>query len=169
MNNEFSGPELPPEKPSLLPVLLVLSYINTGAFLLLYGIGLIAMLGIQQLPYDEFAARIQEQMASFPQSEELEGMEEILLLLHASGALLFTILLARSIVRMLGVVMMHRRRMTGFYVYAAAQLIGLFAPFIVLPWSMFGIFGPIMCVLMVALYGSQRKWFTNGAEGVPVI
>jgi hypothetical protein len=168
MNDPYAEPGIPPEKPTLLPVLLVLSYINTGFFLLLYTIGLFAMLGIQALPYDEFQARIQDQLAGFPQTEELENMEEVLMLLHASGALLFTILLARTVVRMVGVVMMHRRRLTGFHVYAAAQLLGLFAPFIVLPWSMLGIFGPLMVVLMVALYGSQRKWLNREVMEIPM-
>ncbi len=164
MNNEFAGPGIPPEKPSLLPVLLVLSYINTGFFALFYLIAIFAMMAVQSLPFDEFQARIEEQLATLPQSEDLVGIQDLFGLLHAHGVALFIILFLRTALRLVGVIMMHQRRYTGFHVYAAAQLLGLFAPFIIHPWSMFGIFGPIMTVLMVALYGSQRKWFTRGRE-----
>src|SRR5690606_14336128 len=92
------------------------------------------------------------------------NMEELFLILHTSGVLLFVILFLRTAVRLVGVIMMHKRMLNGFYVYAAAQLIGLFAPFIVLPWSMFGIFGPLMVVVMVALYGTQRKWLDRDRQ-----
>lgn len=168
MGNEFASKELPPERSTLLPVLIVLSYINTGFFLVLYGFTMLAMIALQQMPYDEFEAQVMEQMESIPQFEETEGIEEVLMLLHSGGVLLFALLLARTIARLIGVIMMHRRRVVGFYVYAAAQLIGLFLPYIVMPWSMFGLFGPIMVVAMVALYGSQQKWLRSDRELMPV-
>ncbi len=161
MENEFAPKGLPPEKSNLLPVLLVLSYINTGFFIFFYGIALITMYFVGQMPYDEFQATVSEQMETLPQRGDLEGIEEVLFIFHASGVLIFSLLLLRTIARLIGVIMMHKRKANGFYVYAAAQLIGLFLPFIVMPWSMFGVFGPIMTVVMVALYGSQRKWLVN--------
>ena len=163
MNNEFASTTVPPEKPTMLPVLLVISYINTGFFLLVYLIGILGMFALQSMPYEEFQGAIEEQMANLPQSEEM-NMEELFLILHTSGVLLFVILFLRTAVRLVGVIMMHKRMLNGFYVYAAAQLIGLFAPFIVLPWSMFGIFGPLMVVVMVALYGTQRKWLDRDRQ-----
>lgn len=168
MGNEFASKELPVEKPTMLPVLIVISYINTGFFLIFYAFALLSMMAVQQMPYEEFEAHVMEQMESFPQFEEVQGVEEIIMLIHTGGVLLFAILLARTIARLIGVIMMHRRRATGFYVYAGAQLIGLFLPYIVMPWSMFGFFGPLMVVVMVALYGSQQKWLRSDRELAPV-
>ncbi len=165
MNNEFASPELPPEEPTLLPVLIVLSYINTILAIVIYVLMLLFAFMVRGLPHDEFQARIDEAM------EQFQGQEEALLMIgqymeifYASGILWAFLLLARSIARLVGVILMHRRRMMGFHVYVGAQVLGLFAPLIILPWEMFGIFGALMVALMIGLYGSQRKWLTVGQE-----
>ena len=78
-------------------------------------------------------------------------------ILHGSGVLLMVIFLLRTVARLVGAIGIWRGRKQGFYIYAGAQLVGLFVPFLVLPLAFLGVFGPLMTVGITALYGSQLK------------
>ncbi len=169
MTTEFASKELPPQKPGLLPVLLILSYINTIFAILLYFLMFVMALAVRGIPYEEFVSKVEEVVSKNPMPEAVEMVERLSEIFYLSGVAWSAILLLRSIARLIGVIMMHRRRATGFTVYAAAQIIGLFAPLLVLPWDMFGIFGPLMTVLMVVLYGTQRKWLDRDPLMAPMV
>ncbi|QQR86996.1 MAG: hypothetical protein IPJ76_01845 [Flavobacteriales bacterium] len=148
------------ERPGVISVLGILSFINTGAFLLVYGIGWLAMSAVGRMPYDEFAAKAEEAlgpMRSGMPEEDLAQMDIMLPLLHASGALLLGLLFMRTLVRLVGTIGIWRAKRSGFYTYAAAQIIGIFLPMVVLPWSQLGVIGPLMAVGMTAAFGSQLK------------
>lgn len=144
-------------RPDLLAFLGVLGFLNTGFFGILYALGLPAMLVLAQMPLEEYQELFKQQMAEWPTEVDPEQMLWFAELLHTHGAVLMTILLARTVFRFAGILLMWRGRKVGFHIYAAAQLIGIFAPHIVLPWSLLGMGGPLLAVGMTALYGTQVK------------
>ncbi|MCC6541921.1 MAG: hypothetical protein IT225_06845 [Flavobacteriales bacterium] len=145
------------ERPDLIQVLGSITFVNTGLFMALYSLMFLSMLVLRQMPVDEFVASISDSAALYLPKENLGEMESIARLLHAHGVLLMAIYLARTVLRFIGALGMWRGRRSGFHLYAAAQFVGLFAPHIVLPWSMLGVFGPLLTVAVTAMYGSQLK------------
>ncbi len=146
------------KRPDLVSVVGIFTFINTGLFGLLYLFALFGMMAVSKMPVDEFVQLIRDAMSSYPlPSEQTDAMEQMAVLFHASGVPLMLIYVVRTVARLVGAVGMWRGRKMGFYIYAAAQLVGLFAPHVILPWSMLGVFGPLMTVGITALYGSQLK------------
>jgi hypothetical protein len=144
-------------RPDLLAFLAVLGFLNTAFFGMIYAIGVLTMLVLAQMPLDEYLELFTKQMASWPSEMEPDQMLWLAELLHAHGALLMGVLLARTVARFVGIFYMWRGRKLGFHIYAASQLIGIFAPHIVLPLSLLGVGGPLLAVGMTALYGTQVK------------
>lgn len=146
------------ERPPLIASLGVLSFINCGLFIVLYGLGALTMLVVRGMPVDEYRAMMESQMAVLMGGDDQRALvEQVAGLLHASGFPLMLILLARTVLRLVGAIGIWRGRRAGFHIYAAAQLLGIFAPHLVLPWSMLGFFGPLASVAVTALYGTQLK------------
>ncbi|MBK6629155.1 MAG: hypothetical protein IPJ87_03325 [Flavobacteriales bacterium] len=151
------------QRPDMLTGLGILSFINCGLFLLIYGLGLLFTLGLRSVPEEEFMAQMNEQMAGMSDMMGEEGVaafEELVPLFYHGGALLMGLLLLRTVARFIGAVNMWRGRRQGFYLYAVAQVVGIFVPHAVLPWKYLGIFGPFLALAFVALYGSQLKRFS---------
>ena len=142
----------------MLRFMAVLSSLNCGLFLVIYGVMAVAMIGFQGMPYQE----MEEQFltASEWSPDAVLGIRERLQVLHADGVLLMVILFVRTAVRFTGVLLMWKGRLLGFHVYAVAQLAGIFAPHIVLPWSMLQVWPALAAVAMTAFYGNQRKWLS---------
>lgn len=148
------------QRPSGLAILGILSFINTGLFLVIYGLGWAAMGAVGSLPYDEFAVQAEEAIAPLRDGmseQDLAEVDALLPLMHGSGALLLGLLFLRTLVRLVGAIGIWRAKRSGFYIYAAAQIIGIFLPMVVLPWSQLGVVGPLMAVGMTAAIGSQLK------------
>ncbi len=145
------------KRPDLITALGILTFINTGFFILIYGIGLLGMLGVSQMPVEEFLRIVEESMSSYMPSERFDEMEGLVRILHASGVQLMLIYLLRTVLRLIGAIGLWRGRQSGFHLYAGAQLLGLFLPHVILPLSLLGFFGPLMTVGITALYGSQYK------------
>jgi hypothetical protein len=145
------------KRPDLIAALGILTFINTGFFILIYGIGLLGMLGVSQVPVEEFLSMVETSMSSYMPSERFDEMEGLVRILHASGVPLMLIYLLRTVLRLIGAIGLWRGRRSGFHLYAGAQLLGLFLPHVILPLSLLGFFGPLMTVGITALYGSQYK------------
>jgi len=144
------------KRPDILSVLGILTFLNTGIFMLLYLLATFGMMAVSKMPADEFTKLVQEGLSNYPMpAEQMAQVEQIAGLLHVSGMSLMLILLVRTIGRFIGGLGMWKGKKQGFYIYAGAQVLGLFAPFLILPWSMLGVFGPLMTVGITALYGSQ--------------
>lgn len=146
------------QRPGLLSTLGVLTFINTGLFTLFYALGVLGMVAMQQMPLDEVMKLFDDARAAMGDAGA-EQLDAVVPVLHAHGAALMGILLLRTVLRLIGAIAMWRGRRSGFHLYAAAQLLGIFAPHLFLPWSMLGVFGPLMAVGMTAAYGSQLKRF----------
>jgi hypothetical protein len=149
-----------PLRPQLITDLGVLSFINTGLFLLLYGLCMLVIPMIQSLPREEFDAQFAPLLNANFEGAELEDMRAFLDVMYEHGAGLMFILFLRTGLRLTGVLGMWRGRMWGFHVYAAAQLTGIFAPHLFLPWKFMGIGGPLLAVAMTAVYGTQRRFLS---------
>jgi hypothetical protein len=145
------------KRPDVISVLGLFTFINTGFFILLYLLGIMGMLVVARMPVDEFAKILHDAAGQYMPEEEMFRMDELAHLLHGSGVLLMAIYLVRTVVRLVGALIMFRGKKSGFYIYAVAQLLGLFVPHLVLPWSYLGVFGPLLAVAITAIYGSQLK------------
>lgn len=144
-------------RPELIGVLGLLTFVNTGVFVLLYSLALIAMLMVRELPQEEFVQLLRDGALKYMPAEETGPMERVALILHHSGVALMLVYLLRTVVRLVGAIGMWRGRKVGFHLYAFAQIVGLFAPHLILPWDLLGIGGPLLAVAMTAAYGSQLK------------
>src|SRR5436190_13291650 len=148
--------------PSMLRALLIVSTINTSLWAVIYGISLLFMNVVGGMPYPDYEALFQQGANQWGvDAEALARSGEVLRIIHDHGAALFGSLFARTVARLIGVVLMWRGRLMGFHVYTIAQLAGIFLPHLVLPWAYLGFFGPLMAVGMAALYGSQRQLLTK--------
>lgn len=145
------------KRPDIISGLGILTFINSGMFIIIYAFGLFGMMAVAQMPVDEFIAVMYDGAGKYLEAEQLDMLDELARILHSSGVTLMLIYLVRTIARLIGTVGMWRGRKVGFHIYALAQLVGLFLPHIILPWSFLGIFGPLMTVGMTAAYGSQLK------------
>jgi hypothetical protein len=145
------------KRPDLIASLGILSFINTGFFILVYGIGLLGMLAVSQLPLEEFMALVEESMSLYMPDGKIEEVEGLVRILHTSGVSLMLIYLLRTVARLIGAIGIWQGRKSGFHLYASAQMLGLFLPHIILPLGMLGLFGPLMTVAITALYSSQYR------------
>ncbi len=145
------------KRPDIISVLGILTFLNTGIFILLYLFGVFGMIAIGKMPQEEFMQLLQDGAGKYMPADQTGMLDEIGRVLHASGVSLMLIYLIRTVGRLAGALGMWKGRKAGFYIYAAFQLVGLFAPHLILPWSMLGMFGPFMTVAITAAYGSQLK------------
>jgi hypothetical protein len=149
---------LPWQRPRLIRDLGIVSFLNTGFFAFLYGVGMLFSVGIQQMPYTEFEAGMRPQLELYSGGEDIGPMLEMMAIYHAHGVALMALLFLRTVARLVGVWGLWNGRTWGFHVYAAAQLAGIFLPHLILPWKMLGLGGPLLAIGMTALYGTQRKF-----------
>ncbi|MCB0792498.1 MAG: hypothetical protein H6595_03290 [Flavobacteriales bacterium] len=148
------------KRPDMITGLGVLSFVNIGLFLIVYLLGLFAMMGMRSMPEEQFISTVQDSMARFNDmfpEETMSQVDEVMHIIYSSGVLLMGLYLLRTIVRLVGVVGMWRGRKQGFATYAIAQVGGIFLPHLVLPLKYMGLFGPLLALAMVVLYGTQRK------------
>jgi hypothetical protein len=136
----------------------VLSFVNTGLFIAVYGIGMLASVAIAAMPYDQYEAMMRTQLELLAGGEDMEPMMEMLALYHAHGTALMGLMLLRTLARLVGVLGLWNGRAWGFHVYAVAQLGGIFLPHLVLPLKFLGLGGALCAIGMTALYGTQRKY-----------
>ena len=145
------------KRPDVISVLGLFTFLNTGFFILLYLFGMLGMFAIGKMPVDEFAQLMHDTAGKYMPEDQMFMIDELARVFHTNGVLLMGIYLLRTGVRLTGAIGIWRGQKRGFYIYAGAQLIGLFAPHIVLPWSLLGVLGPLMTVGITAIYGSQLK------------
>ncbi|MBK8226704.1 MAG: hypothetical protein IPK70_05960 [Flavobacteriales bacterium] len=144
------------ERPGLIAGLGIATFINTGLFTLVYGVGILGMLAVQQMPFDEFNGLFDDARTMLG-DEDPDSFDAMIAILHGHGPALMGVFFLRTVLRLVGAIGIWRGRRNGFYLYAGAQLLGIFAPHLYLPWDMLGVFGPLMAVGITAAYGSQLK------------
>lgn len=144
-------------RPPLLSVLGILTFSNTALCILLYGIAALGMFQVQHMNFEDFHAVFEDGALDFLSGDERDQLEALIPVLHEKGVVLMLIFLSRTVLRLIGAIGIWRGKKSGFYLYATAQLLGIFAPHLILPWEFLGIGGPIMAVVFTAAYGSQAK------------
>lgn len=145
------------KRPDVISVLGILTFLNTGLFILMYLVMLLVFVGASRMPEQEFVALFVDAAKQYVSGDDLERMEGLIRVFHAHGVVLMAIYLTRTVGRLVGALGIWRGRKSGFHIYAVAQLVGLFAPHIFLPWELLGVFGPVLAVAVTAVYGSQLK------------
>lgn len=153
-------PAPPTGRPQLITNLGILTFINTGFFVLVYGMGVLGMAGVQSMPRDEFDSIVQPQLDRYFSGPQMEDALLMMDVVYQHGFALMGILFLRTLLRLAGALGMWRGRMWGFYLYAFAQLASIFAPHLILPWKFLGLGGPLVAVAMTALYGTQRRFLS---------
>lgn len=148
---------LPPAERVFPVPLMVISFVNTGFFLLVYVMGSMVMLGLREMPYEEFAEMILHSAPAWAWETPEPMFADMVRLIHESGFSLFLILTIRTVLRLRGLLQMWRGRLVGFHLYAFAQLAGIFAPHLVLPLAYLGFSGPLAAVAMTMLYGTYAR------------
>ncbi|MCB0080076.1 MAG: hypothetical protein KDE47_04060, partial [Caldilineaceae bacterium] len=69
----------------------ILSFVNIGLFILIYGLAFVVMLGLKSVPEEEFIGMMRQQvedLGSMMPADQLGMVEEIGTLLYHSGAML---------------------------------------------------------------------------------
>ncbi len=148
------------ERPGVIAVFGLLSFINCGIFLIVYALVAMAMVAFQSMPLEEVTAAMHEGMAQYSgmfSEEQLAQVDEIVPILHANGVTVLLLLLGRTVARLIGAIGIWKGRRSGYFTYATAQVAGIFLPHLVLPLKYLGIFGPLMAVAMCVIYGTQLK------------
>jgi hypothetical protein len=150
-NIETSGV---PERPAFLTVLCVLSYIASGGYLLLMLIvGL--MKGSFESENDQtFVQALVENARE--QNPEIEGIDEVSAYLEVFFSSLYMIsTVVLTLITVYGVMKMWNLKKQGFFIYAAAGVIGLILPMLFgIPFSMAGL---VLTGLFIMLYYLNTK------------
>ncbi|MCB0788242.1 MAG: hypothetical protein KDB75_02955, partial [Flavobacteriales bacterium] len=71
------------KRPDLISILGILGFINTGLFLIIYGLGIPMMAGLQQMPLEEVRALVDESMSMSLPQEQLDEVYGIVDVMHA--------------------------------------------------------------------------------------
>jgi hypothetical protein len=150
----------PKQRPGLLTVLCILTFIGSGFGVLNNVMGMI-MSPIKNFLNPEFFERVLEEVQDEPARQFVEQALEI-----GQKAIehIFEISLAQFLLyaaSLTGAILMFQLKKTGFYIYATAQILLLFVPAIFLGFNLFvniGIlFSSVFTILFIALYAINLK------------
>lgn len=113
--NQFTNNIAPPDaKPQFLKILCILSFISCGLWILIFGLGSFCL----ALSEDKIAGIWDKILETQPQLEKVNPVE----FFHEIGKLCLISLLA-NIASLIGVILMWRLNKSGFFMYAAAELL----------------------------------------------
>jgi len=132
MNNV---PQTKAARPTLLSVLCILTFIGSGLSVLAFL--LLAVL---------FGA-----MADFLSS--IPGFSTFM----AGGIAFFVIMFILAFVSLFGAIKMWGLKKIGFYLYTAAQVLMIILPFILISGYQLSVFGIVITILFIVLYGIHLK------------
>jgi hypothetical protein len=132
MNNV---PQTQQQRPTLLTVLCILTFIGSGLSLLIY---LLAAL--------LFGAMV-DMLQSIPGFAALAS----------GGMVMFILLFVLAFVSLFGAIKMWSLKKVGFYMYTAAQILMIIVPLVFLEGAQIGILGIVITILFIILYGLNLK------------
>lgn len=123
------------KRPTFLTVLCILTWINSGLGALVFLLLTVA------------AGVIAEALSSIP---GMDGFAE-------AGIAFFALMLLLSVGNIVGAAMMWKLKKTGFYIYAACNVIAFILPMILIEGWPFSIMGLFWVALFITLYGLNLK------------
>lgn len=147
----------PTERNDMITGLGIISFINTGLFLLLYGIGILAMGTLKDMPQEQYDEVMTTAMEKYFQGDQLEEIMSMMQLVKDQGVTLMLLLFALTAFRLFSVFRMWRMQRSGFMMYAGAQVARVLAPVILMGAAFMSWFGAFMAAVMVVLYYTQLK------------
>jgi hypothetical protein len=132
MNNV---PQAKAVRPTLLTVLCILTFIGSGLSLLLYLLAAVL-----------FGTMV-EFLSSIPGMSAVTG----------GGVGFFVIMFILAFISLFGAIRMWNLKKMGFYLYTVAQILMIIMPFVFITGSQIGVFGIVITVLFIILYGLNLK------------
>lgn len=141
-----------PQKPDMLKVLCILSFVCCGLWILLYALGSMLLFVSPEMiePYWEESIKSNPMLADMDPATFLSAFGK-------ASLILFFI----NIFSLVGVIMMWRLEKIGFFIYAAAELGSNFVSVSMNgkePTAMGMIFGLVIDLVFIGLYFSQLKF-----------
>lgn len=148
------------KRPDMITGLGILTFINSGLFLIFYLIGLLGVNGLSSVPEEELQAQLDEvfaQMGDALPADQMDQVYEVINIMKDNGVALMLTLLVLTALRFFGALKMWRGARQGFHIYAGSQVTRVLAPIIFFGAAGFSLFGLILAGLMTAGYASQLK------------
>ncbi len=128
-------PQAKPARPTLLTVLCILTFIGSGLSLILFLLTA-ALFGVMV-----------DYLKSIPGMGAITG----------AGVGYFVVMFILAAVSLFGAIKMWGLKKIGFYLYTAAQVLMIIVPFILLSGASVNVFGIIITLLFIILYGLNLK------------
>lgn len=164
-NQEYLTPA--PQRPTFLTVLCVLTFVVSGYYFLSNVIGLFTAGTIESMQWGELAMQLDKAMESADTGTQQfmsKLMTDIVAVMEALEAHIYLVLslaALASALSLLGAYLMFQLRRAGFYIYAGAKALDIFAPLLILGVNLvtalaFG-FVALVSIGMILLYASNRK------------
>ncbi len=154
-DSAISGLEDAPQRPDMLKVLCILSFVMCGLLLIAYSIGTMFL----SLKAETIAEIWEKVVESNPQFAERDPVQ----FFHEFGMICLYGLLA-TIFSLVGVIMMWRLDRIGFFIYSVAELAtNLFSMSSENESKSYGgtIFMVLLDLVFIALYFTQLKYMTR--------
>lgn len=140
------------KRPTFLTVLCILSFIAAGISIIASILGFVGMQAAESMMGSMESSM--ESMAALP------GMEEAAALWKFAKVLLF-VGIGCTILALIGVLQMWKLKKAGFYLYTAAQVIGLIVPVALVGMVGMSYFGLVISIAFIVMYGLNLKHMTK--------
>jgi hypothetical protein len=147
------------QRPTLLTVICILSFIWAGFAIIGSGLGYVGMKMMASGAVEEMVAQSGDANA-MAQIEEAQAKMEESGLDAGQLANLMLVVMALSVVVLIGVIMMWKLKRTGFFVYTGAQVVSALSPVLMggkMDMSAMGMGSLGLTVLFIVLYGMNLK------------
>jgi len=139
------------KRPTFLTVLCILSFVAAGITVIGGIMGYLAMAAVGGM-----ADAVGANMEAMEGMESMPGMEDAMnVMAHAKTLLIVAI--AVTLIALAGVIMMWKLKKNGFYLYTAAQVIGIVTPIIIAGMASFSVMGVIISLAFIVMYGLNLK------------
>jgi hypothetical protein len=140
------------KRPTFLTVLCILSFIAAGISVVVSFLGFAAMQAAESM--------MGGMSDSMGEMAALPGMEEAAALWKYAQVLLI-IGVGCTILGLIGVIMMWKLKKTGFYLYTAAQIIGIIIPVVLVGTAGLSYVGIFFALAFIVMYGLNLKHMTK--------
>lgn len=157
MEETNTGAATPAKRPTFLTVLCILSFVGV-AFSLIGGIMGYFSYSTLASAGDMFGGMKAE--GAEEMGEAMNAMADVMGLDYGKMAMNSLVVALLNIPILIGVLMMWKQKKTGFFIYAATELIQAVVPFIIvggLAGGISGVLYAIVAIVFIVLYGLNLK------------
>jgi hypothetical protein len=136
------------KRPTFLTVLCILSFVAAGISIVASVLGFVGMQAAEGMMGSVEASM--ENMSTLPGMEEAAALWQYAKLLLIVGV-------GCTVLALVGVIMMWKLKKTGFYLYTAAQLIGIIVPVVLVGMVGMSWLGLVFSIAFIVMYGLNLK------------